>query len=171
MARKAAAVDTPLPKVSVLERRLQHPFGAPSNSIKLREGDWHLRWMAESVRSGRIYQAEQLGWEFVQPDELRGQAQDVGGLIVDGRVVRGDASNREVLMKMPADMFSAIQRAKAQKNLTDLGSAKKNKEDAANKAASTPGMGEEAAEVIYKSNMEITDSRVAYDLEGDTPNR
>lgn len=156
-----------LPKVSVLERRLQHPFGAPSEAIQLKEGRWALRWFSEAVRSGRIHQAQQLGWDFVQPEELRGQASDIGGQIVDGRVVRGDAHNREVLMKMPEADFHAIQDAKALKNIASLGSGKKTREDAAN--ATAKQFGDQAADTVYRSNIEVTDERRSYDLEDEAP--
>jgi hypothetical protein len=156
-----------LPKVSVIDRRLANPFGLPSQAIYLKEGQWALRWFAESVRTGRIYQAQQLGWDFVLPEELRGTPSDAGAIIVDGRVVRGDAGNREILMKMAAEDFAKIQKAKADKNLRDLGSVAKLKESAANKASTE--LGDQAANAIYNTNIEITSERVAYDLEDDRP--
>lgn len=156
-----------LPKVSIIDRRMAHPFGFPSQTIELKEGQWAIRWFSEAVRTGRIYQAQQLGWGFVLPEELRGTPTDIGGIVVDGRVVRGEAANREVLMKMPRVDFERIQQAKADANLAELKSTKKTKEDAANRAAKE--LGDEAAESIYNSNMEVMDERRSYDLDGDAP--
>ena len=156
-----------LPKVSVIDRRLANPFGLPSEAVRLKEGQWATRWFAESVRTGRVHQGQQMGWECVTPDDLAGAASDIGAQVVDLRVVRGDASSREVLMKMPQADFDRIAKAKALKNLADMGSSKKSSDKAANLAAKQ--FGEEAAETIHRSNMEITDSRESYDLEDDTP--
>src|SRR6185503_351083 len=153
-----------LPKVSILERRLKNPFGSPSEAIKLKEGDWATRWVSETLRSGRVYQVQNLGWDFVTPEEVVGQPSDLGCQAIDNRLVRGDAANREVLMKMPRADFEAIQRAKAETNLRNLGSGKKLKEDAANRATQHFGT-DEAGEAIYNSDLDVRDSRVAYELE------
>lgn len=156
-----------LPKVSILDRRLAHPFGFPSEAITLKEGRWAIRWFSESVRTGRIYQAQQMGWECVAPEELKGSPSDISAIAVDGRVVRGENANREVLMKMPQADYDQIVEAKASKNLADLGSSAKTREKAANAAASK--FGDRAGDTVYRSNMEVTDHRASYDLEGDAP--
>lgn len=158
-----------LPKISVLERRIAHPFGMPSEAITLKEGDWVVRWVNEGVRTGRVYQVQNMGWDFVSPEELKGQPQDVGCQALDGRLVRGDAASRDVLMKMPKADFHEIQQAKSRANLKGLGSGAKNREDAANRAAKA--FGDEAADAIYRSGMEVTDERVSMDLEGEAPPR
>lgn len=162
-----AKVKKDLPTVSIVDRRLAHPFGFPSESITLKEGQWSIRWFSEAVRSGRIYQAQQMGWEFVIPEELRGTASDISALVVDGRIVRGENANREVLMKMGKADFDRIQQAKASKNLADLGSSKKTRDVASNAAAAK--FGDQAGEAVNRSNMEVTDHRASYDLEGDNP--
>lgn len=158
------AKKTALPKVSVLERRLKFPFGAPSESIKLKEGEWAMRWVSEGVRTGRVYQVQNMGWEFVTPEEIVGQPSDLGCQALDNRLVRGDAANREVLMKMPKADFEAIQKAKASENLKNLSSGKKLKEDAANRATQHFGT-DEAGEAIFNSDLDVRDSRVAYELD------
>lgn len=158
------AKKTVLPKVSVLERRLKNPFGSPSEGVKFKEGDWMARWFSESLRTGRIHQAVTMGWDFVLPEDLAVPAADLGFQAIDSRVVRGDAANREVLMKMPKSDFEAIQKAKADKNLSMLNSGKKLKEEAANRATSHFGT-DEAGEAIYNSDLDVRDSRVAYELD------
>ena len=153
-----------LPKVSVLDRRVQFPFGAPSEAIQLTEGEWAIRWVSEGVRTGRVYQVQNMGWEFVTPEELVGQPTDLGCQALDNRLVRGDAANRDVLMKMPKASFDQIQQAKAGHNLRNLGSGKKMKEDAANLATKHFGT-DEAGEAIYRSDIDVKDSRVSYELD------
>lgn len=165
MAKAAAKKD--LPKVSVLDRRLANPFGFPSERIALKEGQWSLRWFSEALRTGRIYQAQQLGWEFVTPDDLAASAADIGALIQDGRIVRGENANREILMKMPQAMFDQIQNAKAEKNLRDIKSSSKTKDSIANRAASE--LGEQAADHLHNTNIEVMDERRSYDLEDESP--
>lgn len=158
-----------LPKVSVLERRLLNPFGSPSIKIDLKDGgQWATRWVSETLRTGRVYQVQGLGWDFVTPDDIVGDPADFGCQVLDQRLVRGDASQREVLMKMPQADFDAITRAKRDKNLSGLGSTKKIKEEAANAAAKEFGT-DEAADTIYRSNLSVNDSRVNMDLDGDAP--
>jgi len=166
MAKKQA-----LPKVSVLERRLANPFGAPSMAVQMKDGQrWATRWVSESLRTGRVYQVQQLGWDFVTPEEIVGTPGDLGCQAIDNRLVRGDAANREVLVKMPQADFDLIAKAKAEKNLAGLGSGKKLREDAANQATREFGT-DEAGEAIYRSHLEVTDSRVSMDLDGEGPSR
>lgn len=164
MPRKPKVAD--LPKIDVLERRLQHPFGAPSVAIQLKDGlKWAIRWVNDHVRTGRVYQTQSMGWEFVGADEIVGRPADLGCRVLDGRLVRGE-HGEEVLMKMPQEMFDKIQWAKARVNLENLGGSKA-KQQAADAVAKQ--FGDEAAETVYRSNMEVTDSRVAVDLEGEAP--
>lgn len=156
-----------LPKVSVVERRLANPFGAPSVEITLKTaGRWAIRIVNSAIRSGRYYDVvHNKGWVPVEPGELDGRPEEYGLKELDGRLVRGDRGE-EVLMKMPEADYEAIQRAKAEHNLKGLG--KKQVLESAASMAASQGMGDQAAETIYRSNMEITDSRVAMDLEGES---
>lgn len=161
------AKEKKLPKVTVLERRLKNPFGTPSEGVTFKEGAWMARWFSEALRTGRIHQAVTLGWDFVEPGDLATPAADLGFQVVDNRVVRGDAASREVLMKMPQADFDAVQKAKADTNTRNLNSGKKMKEEAANRATAHFGT-DEAGEAIYKSDIDVRDSRVRYELD-DTP--
>ena len=155
-----------LPKVSVLERRLAHPFGAPSVPITLKDGQpWAIRIANDGVRTGRVHQVIQLGWTYVLADEIDGRPADFGFRELDGRLVRGE-HGEEVLVKMPKADFEKIQQAKADKNLRDLGGSKVKEATAARTAAK---FGDEAADTVYNSDMTVTDSRVNIDLEGDGP--
>ena len=160
MAKKTESKE--FPKISVLERRLQHPFGAPSVPITLKDGQrWAIRWANDHVRSGRVHQILQMGWTFVTPEEIEGRAADFGFRVLDGRIVRGE-HGEEVLVKMPQRDFDLIQKAKAQKNLEGLG-GRKAVDDIANRTAAK--FGDEAAETVSRSEITVTDSRIAIDLE------
>lgn len=155
-----------LPKVSVLERRLAHPFGAPSVPITLKDGKrWAIRIVNDGVRTGRVHQVTQMGWTYVQADEIDGRPADFGFRVLDDRLVRGE-HGQEVLVKMPQEDYDLIQQAKGRKNLENLG-GKKLREDVANRSAAK--FGDEAADTVYKSEMTVTDSRVSMDLEGEGP--
>jgi hypothetical protein len=155
-----------LPVVSVLERRLANPFGAPSVPITLKDGGrWAIRIANDGVRTGRVHQIIQLGWTYVTPDEIDGRPADFGFREMDGRLVRGE-HGQEVIVKMPQADFDAIQSAKADKNLANLG-GKKIKHDVANATAAK--YGDEAGETVFNSQMDVQDSRVSVDLDGDTP--
>ena len=157
-----------LPKVSVLERRLAHPFGAPSVPITLKDGkDWAVRIVNDGVRIGRVHQAIQMGWTYVQAEEMDGRPADFGFRVMDDRLVRGE-HGQEVLVKMPQADFDLIQKAKAKKNLDGLG-GKRARTDAAEATAAK--FGDEAAETVYRSEMTVTDSRVSVDLEGEGPSQ
>lgn len=148
-----------LPHVSILERRLRNPFGEASVAVRLKEGEWATRWFNVSVRTGRIHQGQQLGWTFVTPAELIGRPEDYGFEALDDRLVRGDQANRDYLMKMPKADFEQIQMAKAEKNIREMGSSKKLKEQAA-QAASKVFDTDEAGDRIFESNIELTDTRI-----------
>lgn len=171
MPRKAQTppADTAnVPKIDVLERRLAHPFGAPSVAITLKDGQaWAIRWVSDSVRTGRIHQILGMGWEFVTPEEIDGRPADYGCRVLDGRLVRGEHAE-DVLVKMPQAMFDKIQWAKAAKNLENLGGTK-GKTQAAEAVAKQ--FGPEAADTVYRSSMEVNDSREIMDLEGETAPR
>ena len=150
-----------LPKVSVIDRRLAHPFGAPSVPITMKDGQqWAIRIANDKVRAGRVHQMGQLGWTSVEPSEIDGTASDYGLRVMDGRLVRGE-HGEEVLMKMPQADYDAIADRKAELNLKALGSA-------ATKAsvaqATSQEFGDQAGETVFK-NIEVSDGRVLEEME------
>jgi hypothetical protein len=109
------------PRVSVLERRLQNPFGEPSSPIDLTDPSLVCRVFNKGVGSQQIYRAKTLGWEFVEPTQLV-DVEQAGGFRVstDGqRLVRGEREE-EVLMFMPKKDRTQIEHAKAKKNVRDM---------------------------------------------------
>lgn len=153
--------EKPLPKVSILDRRLAHPFGAPSVPITLKtKGQWAMRVVYAKLRSGRLHQMEQAGWVFVTPKEIDGRPEDLGFRAVDDRLVKGEHGD-EVLMKMPQKDFDAIQMRKAEINLKNLGSSQTRDSVA---QATAVKFGPEAGDTVH-ANLEISDGRAPEELE------
>lgn len=156
-----AVTSQALPKVSVLDRRLKHPFGAPSVPITLRDGQlWAIRIANDRVRTGRVHQMVEMGWTFVQAKEIDGKPADFGFRERDGRLVRGE-HGEEVLMKMPQADFDAIQNSKGAINIKNLGQ-KQTREAVAQETAKA--YGDEAADTVLK-NIEVKDGRERVELE------
>lgn len=111
-------------QLSILERRLQHPFEEPSTPVLLRDPTtgqpcgpevWAVRWCNSALSADRIWRLRSYkGWVPVRIEELAAPDQ-IGGLTTsaEGMVTRGERE-QEVLMKMPAAMYRQIQLAKAQ---------------------------------------------------------
>src|SRR5688572_12943717 len=81
-----------LPTTAILDRRLLHPFGAPSVPITLKSGgQWEIRIVDSQLRSGHLHNIRaNKGWEYVTPDEIDGKPDEYGLRVLDGRLVRGD---------------------------------------------------------------------------------
>jgi hypothetical protein len=146
-----------LPSVSVLDRRLANPFGAPSIPITLKTpGEWAIRIVDGTVRAGRLHDmTANKGYVFVRPDELDGSPADLGFRVVDDRVVRGE-HGQEVLMKIPQADYDAIQEAKARVNLRNMGQQTTRDRVA---QATSQAFGDQAADTVF-SNITVQDSRV-----------
>lgn len=117
---KAEAVKKK-PRISVLERRLQNPFGEPSSPIDLTDPSLECRVFNRAVGAQQLYKAQRNGWEYVTPAQLVDMEQ-AGGFRVstDGqRLVRGEREE-EVLMFMPKQDRALIEKAKAEKNTRDM---------------------------------------------------
>ncbi len=100
------------PRISVLERRLQNPFGDGSPPIKLKDPGWVVHVINGNLRQGRYHDVvRNKGWVPVEPGEIDGAPEDFGFDVKEGRVVRGPRGE-EVLMKMPAEDYREIQMAK-----------------------------------------------------------
>jgi len=144
VAEKPATIK----RISVLERRIQNPFGEGSPPIRLKEAGWTLHVVNSALRPGRYHDVvRNKGWVPVAPEEIEGDALDFGFDVKDGRVVRGERG-AEVLVKMPTRDYDLIAKAKSDQNLRQL-AAKKVKSDMAQKVAET--FGDEAGEFAHDS--------------------
>lgn len=108
-------------RISVLERRLQNPFGEPSAPIHLTDPAMLPRWFNSAGRPDNIWRAKEQGWTGVTPNMIRDITQ-IGTFTTspDGYVARGERA-QEVLMCMPADDFKQIQQAKTKENIRRMG--------------------------------------------------
>lgn len=146
--------------IQVLERRLESPDLPGSVAIRLKDEKtyledpqgkkrkWYLRWI-NGGEAGRFSQVtDVMGYVPVRVDELQ-NAEAVMGTAEskDGIVRRGD-HGREVLVKMPLELYTAV-KAKQQEHRTRRSrNAKAVREDLANAAGSA--LGSEAGDTIHE---------------------
>ena len=115
-----AKADPPRPRISVLERRLNNPFGEPATPIDLKDRGRRCRWFNRVIIADKIWRAKNNGWHVTFPDDLADTDQ-IGGYTVSpsGHVTRGERG-QEVLMWMYRDDVNAIQWAKTRKNMETM---------------------------------------------------
>jgi hypothetical protein len=104
-------------RVSVLERRLQNPFGMPAAPVRLRDKTMFPRWFNNSLQHDRFYIAGENGWKGVKPEDVIDLKQ-IGSYSQspEGWVCRGERG-QEVLMCIERDFWNRLQLAKTRKNL------------------------------------------------------
>lgn len=155
------AKATPKKKITVLERRLQNPFGDGSPAIELKEPGFTLRVVNGSVRPGRYHDVTRnKGWEPVLPGEILGDVKDFGFDEKDGRIVRGERG-QEVLVKMPTAWFEQIAKKKDELNRGQLKGSRV-KRDTVDAVAKS--YGDQAAEFVEDTiTMKATRSPVPLD--------
>ena len=127
------------PRITILERRLQNPFGEPSQPVELKDTSRECRWFNGAVQNDHIWRAKHKGWQTVQPDELL-DIDQIGGYTLDpaGCVVRGERG-QEILMSMPKDWRAAIQMAKTRANIKNVGNPAAMKQEVVNAASQQMG--------------------------------
>lgn len=113
------------PRLSVIDRRVSHPFGSPSRPIPLKPQfkNWVVRVFTRTPENpNRHYQAvHDLGWERVEADDLAVKPEEIGYLIgADGGVVGGEKGEHR-LYKMRKSDFQRIEKAKSDANMRSLG--------------------------------------------------
>jgi hypothetical protein len=140
-----------------VRKRLGDPFKRPQRPIPMRDPDLTVRSVNAALRDGRIDELRDLGWEVVEPADLKGTPEDHGYRVQDGRVVRGERG-QTVLMKMHKDDYAAIQAAKARRNLADMG-GKRGKDKVLDEVARKLGAeGDQAASYLSRA-IEVVDER------------
>ena len=149
---KAKPDETPappaLPRIAVLERRLQNPFGEPSAPIDLKDQSLECRWFNAAIMADKIWRAKAKGWTPVRPEDLIDLDQ-VGGYTKspEGFVTRGDRG-QEVLMAMPRDWRREIQLAKTRENNRNMGNPNAMKQEIV--AAAGDQLGDQAADFLHR---------------------
>lgn len=154
--------DTPVrkPRVSVLERRLQNPFGEPSAPVHLKDDSLMCRWFNSTIRPDQFWRAKELGWEGVTPDMIVDLAQ-IGfhTKSAEGYVARGERA-QEVLMYMPKDDYRKIQAAKTARNLREMKDMTKQQQDALSAYAAQGGNADAITELKGFNTVKTMKERV-----------
>lgn len=151
----------PKPRISVLERRLQNPFGEPSSPVHLKEPGLIARWFNAAIIADKIWRAKQKGWTPVRPEDVVDLDQ-IGGYTKspDGFIARGDRG-QEVLMCMPREDFDQIQMAKTRHNNRNMGNP--NRQKAELLEAAGKNLGSEAADFLNRRVGPVGDVTDSYE--------
>jgi hypothetical protein len=149
MAEKVT--EKKLPRVAVLERRLQNPFGEPSAEIQVKTPGMKTRIFNSAVGSDHIWRAEQKGWEKVKFTDIQ-DADQAGGFTAspDGFAVRGERG-QEIVMQMPVAYWDRIIEAKDAHNRAKMANPHASKQDVMN--AVSGRFGEQAAGMLNVTTM------------------
>lgn len=154
MAKKQEP-DAPRPRVSVIDRRIQNPFGQPSAAVRLKDPEMEPRWFNTALRADRVWLAKEQGWQGVTP-EMLADAEQIGAFKVsaNGYVCRGERE-QEVLMFMRREDRALIQQAKTRINIERMRRPNAVKEEVANAAGQH--IGSEAADFIHNKMRVVGD--------------
>ena len=173
MAKEQAAAEPVKrrPNIDVLERRAQGVgvYGQGSPTIELRDKGFVCRWFNADVAADHIWRAQnQKGWEKVTPDELA-DPEAIGGFVKspEGFVTRGERG-KEILMKMPSDYRTRIEKAKAVENIRMMDPHRQKAQVA---EAAGKQLGDEAGTFLNEKvkvigNITTTKERIAVSPEG-----
>lgn len=151
--------------ISVIERRLQGPSALMEGSvgIPLKDPTWTLRWENGDIAPDHLWRViNVLGWEYVTAEDIACPLEEVGAIVRDGRVVRGERG-KEVLVKMRLSDYKKVQKKKTQENLSVTFDKKKLKGAVVGQVASEHG--DEAADFISRNLMTVQDSRERVNLD------
>lgn len=146
MAKQTETTEPP--RVSVLERRLQNPFGEPAKEVKLKGSNIMPRWFNDDAQTGQVYRARQLGWQPVSMDMIADKdSLGFHQLNAANQITRGPRG-QEVLMWMPKTDYEQIQMAKTRVNLDKMRDTNAQAREMIDAAGVR--LGEEAAEFLDK---------------------
>lgn len=136
--------------------RIANPFGEPSTPIALKDQTKRPRWFNAAIMTDKIWRAKAKGWDPIRPEDVVDLDQ-IGSYTKspDGFVTRGERG-QEVLMAIPASVYSEIERAKTAYNNRNMGSMSKTKNEIVSAAAAQHG--DQAATFLSKSIVNVEDS-------------
>ena len=147
MAKAATPAEPkPRPRVSVLERRLQNPFGEPSAPVDLKDSSRECRWFNSAKSTDHVWRAKHKGWDPVKPEDVM-DLDLIGGYTVDtaGFITRGERG-QEVLMSMPKEWRQQIAIAKTRENNRNMGNPNATKREVVE--AASHKLGDQAADYL-----------------------
>lgn len=150
----------PRPRLSVLERSLQHPFGIPSSPVELKEKGLVCRWVNTELKGGAQFQyALSHGWMQVRPEYVKDLKQVQHVVSPDGFVVRGQRGT-ELLMYTTIEHFNDRKLAKDHENQRMMNPAvmKRDLVEAADKH-----LGPEASEYLHDHVGPVGEVRTQYE--------
>ena len=151
------------PSISVIERRLQGPsvFRESSQPIPLVEPKkWTLRWENSSISPNHVWDLIHVkGWTYVELSDLACGVDEIGAFVEEGRIVRGERTQREILMKMLARDYARVQKKKSDETIRQTFGKKQIKEAIVSGVAAEHG--EQASDYIAKNVnlVSVNDSR------------
>ena len=126
--------------------RIDNPFGEPSAPIALKDDTRECRWFNAAIANDHIWRAKRKGWDQVRESDVVDLDQ-IGGYSVspDGYITRGERGY-EVLMSMPKEVRAAVQAAKVQQNIRNMGNPNAMKNEVVEAAGRQ--IGSEAADFL-----------------------
>jgi hypothetical protein len=151
------------PRVSILERRLQNPFGEPSSTIEFKDRGIAARWFNDATRNGQIHRAKELGWVPVTLDMIA-NLDSLGHhtLSPAKQITRGERG-QEVLMWMPLQDREEILKAKTTENNRRMGNPHQQRNEVLEAyGATNPDGAEDVArqDVALTANVRTTHERI-----------
>lgn len=150
----------PKPRISVLERSIQHPFGIPSSPVELKEPGLVCRWVNTELKGGEQFQyALSHGWLQVKPEYLKTPKLVTFTTSADGYVTRG-ARGTELLMYTTLSHYRDRQLAKQQANERMLQPGVTKQEVV---AAASRELGDEAASYLNQHVGPVGDVRTTHE--------
>lgn len=149
---RVAKTDKPEPRLSVIDRRVAHPFGTPSRQIPLKPElmkSWVVRIFTKSPEHpNRHYAAvHEYGWTLVTVEDLAVSPEEIGYVKgADGAVVAGEKGEHKMFRMLKRD-FDRVQKAKSDANTRALRGGKLKDEVA---QATARAHGDEAGDFTAK---------------------
>ena len=150
------------PTISVIERRLQGPsvFRESSQPIALAAPKkWTVRWENTKIGTDHLWNVIHVkGWTYAEPSDLACPAEEVGAVVRDGRIVRGERGE-EVLVKMLVKDYARVQKSKTDEVVRSTFGKKQIEQDIVSGVAEEHG--DQAAEWITKNvnTVNVSDAR------------
>ena len=145
-----APVEIPLPRVEVLDRALQSPFGVSAPEIKLKNPGLICRWCNTELGNGaQLFKTSEAGYLKVKPEYLADPETFQFNVSPDGYVVRG-VRGQEILMYTTVEHAKQRAAIKVSENLRRMRQTKTEMVEAAGKQ-----LGDQAADYLNRTGRAV----------------